>query len=127
MTHPEFDDALARLDALLATEAHAHPPVVPDALMARLMADAVAEMPRACATPQGPSSLGARLLAHIADALRDFGAQLGAPVLASLGGVMLVGLMLGAYPPEAVLSLEDVIFGAELTLDLAALPAEFAQ
>lgn len=120
--------AEARVDAWLdaAGQDAVHAPL-PDALMARLMADARAEMPRpAIAAPAAPprAGLGARLWEALHEAVAQLG---GAPALASLGVVGGLGIMLGAYPPEAVLVLEDVIFGTGITLDFAALPLDFTE
>jgi len=123
--------AEARVDAWLdAAGQNAVPAPLPDALMARLMADAHAEIPRpAVAAPAARAAppragLGARLWEALHEAVAQLG---GAPALALLGVVGGLGIMLGAYPPEAVLVLEDVIFGTGITLDFAALPLDFPE
>lgn len=134
MTEPEKrqepDDraALDRIDALLDAAARAPRPVPDAGLMARIAADAAAEAarrrPRAAAVPRAPAPWLARLFTPLRDAVAQLG---GAPVLASLVVAGFGGVMLGAFPPEAVLVLEDVVFGADMTLDFAALPAEFEE
>lgn len=142
MTEPENDRqtddraALDRIEALLDVAARAPRPVPGGDLMARIAADAEAEAarrrPRAAtvspAPVSAPVSAPARWLARLLGPLRDAVAQLGgAPVLASLAVAGFGGLMLGAFPPEAVLVLEEVVFGADMTLDFAALPVEFEE
>jgi len=128
MTKPDPAEeaaALARLDAMLDAAARtARPGAVPDALMARLMADARAEMP--VIPVRAPVQAG--LLARVLAALREGVGQLGgAPALASLGVVGVAGVWLGANPSDAMLMLEEVVFGAQVTLDFAGLPEEFLQ
>lgn len=147
MTTPDHNadaEALRRIEALLdAEQAAGGPDSLPDALMARIMADAVAEQPRSATAASPAAAIVPAAQAHpplalalalarigraAAAALRGFSAQLGgAPALASLGAVGLAGIWLGAYPPDAVLFLEEAVFGARVTLDFAGLVPDLAE
>lgn len=92
------------LDALLS-EARAIPPAPSDALMARVLADAVAHQPRPSATivPPAPRRLGPwQTLVSM------FG---GAGALAGMGGAAVAGLLIGYVQPTGLASLSDALIG----------------
>lgn len=103
----------AALEALFEAD-RAAPPKVPDALMARVMADATAQQP-------GPQSrVRTSLLARMFDA---FG---GAPAMGGLVTATCVGFWLGLAPPDGVPDLAAVIMGVEQDVFLAELDGDTA-
>ncbi|MEY4983318.1 MAG: hypothetical protein RIR62_1584 [Pseudomonadota bacterium] len=108
------------LDSLF-TAARAAPPAPSDALMARVMADALAQqparprpaMPQAPAPRQGRGSLWGSLWGALTGL---FG---GAGAVAGMGGAAVAGLFIGLAQPALLVSLSDAYLGG--TLDSVAL------
>ncbi|QFT59248.1 hypothetical protein FIU94_10465 [Sulfitobacter sp. THAF37] len=101
MTKTEHDDA--GLEALFA-EARAHPPRVPDRLLARVAEDAQRLQPRAARATQR----------------RGWWAVLGG--LPGLGGLVTatcVGFWLGVAPPEGVPDFADQMLGSQAVAEEA--------
>lgn len=108
------------LDSLF-TAARAAPPAPSDALMARVMADALAQQPAPprpagmqAPAPQGRGSQGGGSLWGTLTGL--FG---GAGALAGMGGAAVAGLFIGLAQPALLVSLSDAYLGG--TLDSVAL------
>lgn len=98
------------LDALLA-EAKATPvPDISEGLMARIMADAAGEMPRAAPVLDQPGGLWATLLAAIG----------GWTAISGLTTATIVGFWFGISPPAAVESIVSDIAGGSTTISLYA-------
>lgn len=97
------------LDTLFAM-ARAAPPVPSDALMARVLADAVAHQPapRPVAAPRVALPALGGMWHRLADL---FG---GAGALAGMGGAAVAGLVLGFVQPEGLSALSDTVLGGAL-------------
>ena len=102
------------LDTLFAA-ARAAPPAPSDALMARVMADALAHQPapRAPAATVAPERRGGSFWSALSG---FFG---GAGALAGMGGAAAAGLFIGLAQPAALVNLSDAYLGG--TLDSVAL------
>ncbi len=114
MTRP--DD----LDDLFAA-ARTHAPVPADALMARVLADAMAEQPRPRAVPVA----AIRRVGMVARLAGVFG---GAGALAGMGTAAVAGLLIGYVQPSGLGVLGDAVLGApvetvELVPDVGSLLA----
>lgn len=98
---------LPDLDALFA-EARSHAPEPSDALMARVLADALAAQPTpaafAVAVPPPPRGL----LTRLADLFGGMGA------LAGVGGAAVAGLFLGFVQPSGLSSFSAALTGGQI-------------
>ena len=105
MTMPNDQDS--GLDDLFATarSLRAEPS---EALMARVLADAVAEQPRAVAALVVRPVRRPGILAQVAGVFGGFGA------LAGMGTAAVAGVLIGYAQPEGLLSVSEVVFGAPL-------------
>lgn len=95
------------LDDLFAA-ARARPVVPSEALMARVMADALAEMPRAVvmqAVPVSGPAVRGGWLGALASAFGGFGG------LAGVGGAAVAGVFLGFVQPATVTDFADAVLG----------------
>ncbi|MBC2837093.1 dihydroorotate dehydrogenase [Paragemmobacter straminiformis] len=97
------------LDDLFAA-ARSRPLVPSEALMARVLADAMAEQPKAAAVRAAvaPARRGG-WFAGFAEVFGGFGA------LAGVGGAAVAGLVLGFVQPATVTDFADSLLGAEVT------------
>jgi hypothetical protein len=96
------------LDALFSA-ARAAPPVPSQALMARVMADALAEQPNPVAA--GAVTAPARRVRFWEPLAALFG---GIGPLAGMGGAAVAGLLIGYVQPTGLASVSDVFLGATL-------------
>jgi hypothetical protein len=101
----------AALEALFEVD-RAAPPEVPDALMQRVMADAVALQPAA------PRSVRKSILARMFDAVGR------APAIGGLVTATCVGFWLGVAPPDGVPDFGAVIMGVEQDVFVAELDGD---
>ena len=101
------DRAEAGLDDLFAT-ARAARPAPSEALMARVLADALAEQPKAVVAAPGPRPRGPGLWARLTWA---FG---GAGAVAGMGTAAVTGLFLGLVQPAGLAALDEAMLGAPL-------------
>lgn len=93
--------AMARADRAIPSEA----------LMARVMADALAEQPQprpAAAAPVAGRAAGRGVWSRLADLFGGIGA------LAGMGGAAAAGLLIGYVQPEGLLALGDAVLGTPL-------------
>ena len=82
------------------------------------MASVRSPVPAAALRARGLKGAVRTLHKAVLEGLREVSGQLGgASGLTALGAVAGVGLWLGAYPPEAVLPIEEAVFGTRLLLD----------
>lgn len=96
------------LDDLFAA-ARSRPVVPSEALMARVLADAMAAQPRPVAVQTAaPARRRGGWLAGFADVFGGFGA------LAGVGGAAVAGLVLGFVQPATVTDFADSLLGAEV-------------
>lgn len=108
------------LDDLLAARAQTMPAAVPvpDALMARILADAAREQPRPVAlAPQRAAPQRLTLWQAISDM---FG---GAGVLAGLATAACAGVYLGAVQPDAITSVTLALSGGSVVEQLDFMPS----
>lgn len=105
-------------EALAALRAAPQPPSA--ALVARVLADAAREQSAheqaaraGTPAPAGVFSLRAAVAAVVGAARRLL------PAPAGLAAAIVLGVWLGVDPPEPVLAVEEVLFGAVLEFDLA--------
>ncbi len=95
------------LDDLLAL-ARSRPMEPSDALMARVLADALAEQPRAVAAQTVPFGVPRRgWLSLVAEVFGGFGG------LAGVGGAAVAGLVLGFVQPAPVTEFADAVLGVQ--------------
>lgn len=99
--------AEAGLDDLFAA-ARAARPAPSEALMARVLADALAEQPRVAAQAPGPRQRGPGLWARLVWAIGGTGA------LAGMGTAAVTGLFLGLVQPAGLAGLDEVMLGVPL-------------
>lgn len=97
----------AGLDDLFAA-ARAVPPAPSDTLMARVLADALAEQPRMAMQAPGPRPRGPGLWARLVWALGGTGA------LAGMGTAAVTGLFLGLVQPAGLAGLNEAMLGTPL-------------
>ena len=95
------------LDALF-TAARAHPPVPSEALMARVLADALEQQPKAVAPPARVAVRRAGVLARLAGLFGGVGA------LAGMGTAAAAGLFIGYVQPSGLSGLDDAVLGTPL-------------
>lgn len=106
MRGPE-GQAEAGLDDLFAA-ARSVSPAPSEALMARVLADALAEQPRVVVQATGPRLRGPGLWARLVWALGGTGA------LAGMGTAAVTGLFLGIVQPAGLAGLNEAMLGAPL-------------
>ena len=99
--------AEAGLDDLF-TAARAARPAPSEALMARVLTDALAEQPRAVRHAPGPRLRGPGLWARLVWALGGSGA------LAGMGTAAVTGLFLGLVQPAGLAGLDEAMLGVPL-------------
>lgn len=113
MTRKDGGAAEGGLDDLFAA-ARAATPAPSEALMARVLADALAEQPRAAAVPAAPPVFapvrrpGRALWARLVWALGGAGA------LAGMGTAAAAGLYIGFAQPSGLAGLDEAMLGAPL-------------
>lgn len=109
------------LDALFAQARSADPAPVPDALFARLAAQAEAMVPAAVLVPLAPVPRG--WFAALRDLLSDLG---GAPGLAGLSVAGVAGVWIGFVQPDAMAGVSGLVWegAAGVSPTLATLAAE---
>lgn len=95
------------LDALFTT-ARAHPPVPSEALMARVLADALEQQPKAVAAPAPVVVRREGVLARLAALFGGVGA------LAGIGTAAAAGLFIGYVQPSGLSGLDDAVLGTPL-------------
>lgn len=105
------------LDDLLAA-ASAAPPPVSEALMARVLADALAEQPRAVAEAPGPRARGPGPLSRLAGARRAWARLVwavgGTGAVAGMGTAAMAGLVIGLAQPGGLSGLDEAMLGVPL-------------
>ncbi|MEO0678100.1 MAG: hypothetical protein AAFZ02_11150 [Pseudomonadota bacterium] len=104
---PEKELSEAELEAFFAASDRAAP--LPSAdLFARILADAEAEQAR---TPEAPQVPARGWAARLADTLGGWAG------ISGLAGAVATGLIVGIFPPDALLSLTDGLFAASTFSD----------
>ena len=103
------------LDDLFA-QARSRPVAPSDALMARVLADALAEQPKAVVARAAPVARG-RWLGGLASVFGGFGG------LAGVGGAAVAGLVLGFVQPATVTDFADAVLGTDVVASVTLIPS----
>ena len=103
------------LDDLLAL-ARSRPMEPSDALMARVLADALAEQPKAAVARAAPVARGS-WLGGLASVFGGFGG------LAGVGGAAVAGLVLGFVQPATVTDFADAVLGTDVVASVTLIPS----